>query len=548
MSRTSKYNIPSAVEQKFEWRAGLYIRLSREDDDIKDESRSVVSQKLILENYLNKNPEIKFVKFYIDDGYSGTNFDRPQFVELIKDINSKKVNCVIVKDLSRFGRNNIETSAYIEQLFPMLGVRLISIADNIDSNDNDNLHKSLLIAFKNIMNEEYARDISLKVRSALAIRKKRGEYLGSFGCFGYKKDVNDKHKLIIDDETAEIVKRIFNMAVQGLSIKMIAKTLNAENVPTPLEFKNARKIKFKTPSFKGNHIWNLATVREILSNQMYVGDMVQGKSEAISFKNKKKIKKPSDEWIIVQNTHEAIIDRELFNEVQNLLKKNKCFNSNPKTENILSGLCECGYCHHKLRIKNGGSINTTDKHYFICDTARISDKCINNCSIRNDRLEEIVFTAIKKHIELFLDIEKVLKVLKSNNKPSNSDNLIILKKINFEIQTHNNKLESLYYKLKEGDISRDDYLLSKVDLENRIKECQIQLNLLSQNSDTNSKEELDELISQIVKYKDISKLTRDLAVALIDKIVVYNSNKIEISFKYEDVFINSLNIIKASKI
>ena len=338
------------------------------------------------------------------------------------------------------------------------------------------------------------------------------------------------------------------MVVQGLSIKMIAKTLNAENVPTPLEFKNARNLKFKTPSFKGNHIWNLATVRKILSNQMYVGDMVQGKSEANSFKNKKKIKKPTNEWIIVQDTHEAIIGRELFFKVQNLLNKNKRYISNPKTENILSGLCECGYCHHKLRIKNGNSINTSGKHYFICNTARISDKCINNHSIRNDRLEKIVFIAIKKHIELVLDIEKVLNLIKSNIKPSNNDYLNIqIKKINMEIQTHNNKLESLYYKLKDGDISKNDYLLSKIDFENKIKECQIQLNLLSQSSDINSKDELDELISQILKYKDISKLTRDLATALIDKIVVYNSNEIEISFKYEDVFKNALNIISESQ-
>ncbi|MBQ3236498.1 MAG: recombinase family protein [Oscillospiraceae bacterium] len=279
-----------------EYSAALYMRLSKEDG--KSEGRSIGSQRALLCDYAEKNGFFIYGE-YIDSGFSGTNFERPAFKKMIDDIESGRVNTVIVKDLSRLGRDYIATGEYTEVYFPAKGVRCISVSDGYDSASNI----SDIIPFRNILNEMYARDTSRKIRSAFYARMKRGDFVGAFAPYGYKRTEKEKHRLVIDEEPAKIVRRIFMEKIAGKGPKQIAEELDRDGIKTPLEYRRGEK---KT------HTWQSATVIKILKNEMYIGNMVQGKTEKISFRSKASKNNPPEDWYRVENTHKAIISRELF--------------------------------------------------------------------------------------------------------------------------------------------------------------------------------------------------------------------------------------------
>ena len=291
-----------------------YIRLSKEDK-IKDESNSVTNQKAIIDSYVKKNEDLELVDFYIDDGYSGTTFDRPEYKRMLKDIVEGKVNTIIVKDLSRFGRNHIESDNYLENILPSYNVRFISIIDDIDSFKNANSTNSILVPLKNLMNDQYARDISEKVRSTLKVKQLNGEFIGVTAPYGYLKDPKDKHKFIIDKEASYIVKKIFNMILLGKSRKEIAEHLNSKNVLTPSLYKLSKEntnnedlIRFKK--------WNSEIVNRILRNETYTGTLIQNVKTKPNYRTDKLIDVNKDEWIIIENHHEPIISKDKFDEVQ----------------------------------------------------------------------------------------------------------------------------------------------------------------------------------------------------------------------------------------
>ena len=285
---------------------GLYIRLSREDDDKTEMSESITNQKSLLLQYVKEN-NLRVYDIYIDDGYSGTNFDRPDFNRLLNDIELGKINMVITKDMSRLGRDYIGTGNLIEKYFPEHNVRYIAVTDNIDtfldSSNND------IAPFKAIMNDMYAKDISKKIKSSLKAKMKEGKWVGGRCPFGYNQDKNDKNHLVINKEQADIVKRIFNMCLEGLSFYKIAKKLTNEKVKTPAEYYN---FEWKSHYNLRYGEWHSKTIRDILTNRMYIGDLVQNKRSKVNYKVKKIVKNNTNDYIIVENTHEAIIDREIF--------------------------------------------------------------------------------------------------------------------------------------------------------------------------------------------------------------------------------------------
>ena len=301
------------------YNVGIYIRLSREDEEKnKVESESITNQRNIILDYINKLDEnFKVYDEYVDDGYSGTNFDRPSFNKLIQDIESGKVNCVITKDYSRLGRDYIKSGEYLEKYFPSHNVRYIAILDNIDtlydSSSND------FAPFKAVFNDQYAKDISKKVRSSLASKKGKGEFLGWKAVYGYKLDENDRYKLVIDEEAAKVVRRIFQMAYEGKSCKVIADILTNEGVPIPSVYANLNRGK-KSSAYG---LWCSRTIDEMLNNETYIGNLTQGRRRTINYKIKKEIRVPKEQWIVKENTHEPIIDKQMFEIVQATYKKNK---------------------------------------------------------------------------------------------------------------------------------------------------------------------------------------------------------------------------------
>ena len=543
MSRVSKYDKSKIETNEVIWKAGLYLRLSKEDDVSKDESDSISSQRELLLSFIKKDPKIDIYNIYVDDGYSGTTFDRPNFQRMWEDIKNGRINCVVVKDLSRFGRNTIETSNYIEVIFPMLKVRFISLTDQIDSYLNPQSINGLLVPFKNIMNDEYARDISVKVKSAQNTYRNKGLFIGSFPSYGYIKDPNDKHKLIIDEEASAVVKQIFQMYLSGMGFLTIAKKLTNDRVKSPFEYKVQKGYNYKTPVAKNKyHIWRDTTIQRILTNQMYVGDMVQGTRSVINYRNHKIKPKSKEEWVIVRNTHEAIISREDFDKVQNMLQLNKKDYIKPFRTYVLGGLVKCGDCGAVLETALCSSKNLKNKYYFRCPTYMLSKGLIcSKHTIRNDYLEATVFQIIKKYIELSVDIESILKKIKLNTIQKECQNQNA--KLDFEIKKLKDKMSLLYIKFKNNELSENDYIIQKESVLEEIRKIENQIISLS-SSIKNDKFPHTNFINSLAKYKGMNGLTKEMANELIKEILIFNKNEVEIKLNFDDEFANVIDFIK----
>lgn len=274
------------------WNATLYLRLSRDDGD-KEESNSIIGQRELLRNFIRTRPELREYAVRIDDGFTGSNFERPSFKKMLEDVKAGRTNCIIVKDLSRFGRNYLDAGEYIEKIFPFLGVRFIAVNDNYDSFGGKNASDELIIPFKNLINEAYCRDISVKVRTQLEVKRKSGQYIGAFAVYGYLKDDADKNHLIVDEYAADIVRDIFSWKLEGMSPQDIAARLNRNGVLSPMEYKKSLGMKFAT-SFKANPqaLWSANAVLRILKNPVYTGVLIQGKETTPSYKVRKRVTKP----------------------------------------------------------------------------------------------------------------------------------------------------------------------------------------------------------------------------------------------------------------
>ena len=382
--------------------AAGYIRLSKEDR-IKDESNSVTNQKLIITSYIKKNEDLELFDFYIDDGYSGTTFDRPEYKRMIKDIAEGKVNTIIVKDLSRFGRNHIESDNYIENILPGYNVRFISIIDDVDSFKNPKSVCSIEIPLKNLMNDQYARDISEKDRSTLKIKQLNGEFIGVTAPYGYLKNPKDKHKFIIDKEASYFVKKIFNMILLGKSRKEIAEHLNNKNVLTPSLYKLSKE-NINNEDLILSKKWNAEIVNRILRNETYTGTLIQNIKTKPNYRTDKLIDVNKDEWIITENHHEPIISKNRFDEVQQILNRKTKVNKNDDID-LFSGYLKCSHCGRGLVIKK-----SKNQIYYYC-SSYIKDKSCLKYSVNKKKLEQKVKDEIIKKINIKQLDRKILNEL-----------------------------------------------------------------------------------------------------------------------------------------
>lgn len=524
----------------------LYVRLSKEDGDAasgsKNESNSIANQKSLIMDYLQSRPEFRVVSIREDDGFSGTDFNRPAFQAMMEDVKKGVINCIIVKDLSRFGRNYIEVGRYLEKLFPMLGIRFIAVNDNYDSLEADTAH-DIVVPFKNLINDSYCRDLSVKIRSHLAIKRKKGEFIGAFACYGYLKDENNRNQLVVDTYAGQVVQDIFRMKINGMSQYRIADALNEQGILSPMEYKQYLGSHFES-SFKVNPkaVWTAKAVTRILTNEVYTGVLVQGKQTTPNHKVKVRQEVDEADWIRVENAHESLIDRVLFDIVQNLMGRDTRTSPNETQVFPLSGLVYCGDCGHPMvrkisRYTKKEKADTAQTYgYFLC-----SEKCgKGGCSwhrISENDLMGAVLGAVNLHIQKVLDVQEALKQIE--NAPSRQ---LMIQKYQERLsmkEEERKKAERLkigiYEDLKDGLLDKEEYQKLKAEFDSRIaeadtavKELKRQITELEGSRSANAP-----WMIYFQQFGRLEQLTRWAAAIIINKILVYEDNRIKITFNFE---------------
>ena len=508
----------------------IYIRLSREDGD-KEESDSVGNQRKLLAEYIAKKEDFILYDVYVDDGYSGTNFNRPSFQRMIADIEDGKVNCVVVKDLSRFGRDYIDTGRYLERYFPEMGVRFISVTDGIDSMKQA---YDMLLPIKNIFNEQYARDISKKIQATVKSKQKAGEFIGAFTSYGYKKSPVDKNKLVIDDYAADVVRRIFSLYIQGYGKQKIAKLLNAEGVLCPAEYKKVNGENYKNCNrLESTTYWSYSTINSILHREMYVGNMVQGtKHQRMRSKQKKM---PKEEWIVVENTHEPIIDKATWEKAQSLLQKRTRELDLETNKNIFAGFVKCGDCGRAMAKNMWRRADGSKTYSLYCGTYKRNGKqyCTPH-TLPMVVLEDIVLGDLKAIVD---NVYNLKELVQSQSFTASKVKRIAdteLSKIKAELERVKKLKKSVYEDYREELISKEEFLSYREDYLKKEELYSKQIEALEEKKNDNVTEDVFETpwLKRLLELKDIEALDRNIVVEMISEIKVYENRKIKITYNF----------------
>ncbi len=523
------------------WKVAAYLRLSIDDGE-KTESNSITNQKEMISSFAKKDKELVIKDYYIDDGYSGTDFERPNFQRMMMDITKGKIDTIIVKDLSRFGRNYIETGRYIEEFFPTNNIRFIAINDNIDSYKDPKSIDNVIVPFKNLINDEYARDISNKIRSVLDTKKENGEFIGSFAPFGYKKDERNKNHLLLDDYSSKIVKKIFNMILKGKSRSEVIKELNELKIPTPSAYK-MQTNQLKEKSKKSMATWDRKKIDFILKNQTYTGDLIQSKTKVISHRVHKIKYNTKDDWIIVHNHHAAIITKEEFKQVHDILyNRDTKIKQNNKLD-IFSGHLKCADCGNNL-----SSVKAKNHTYYYC-TSYLRHKECSKHSTDKDDIEKVVLDLINKQIDLNVEIEEKIKIISEKTKVDYDKEILKnrLKTLEDDINKYNLFKRSAIADYESGFISREEYEEYNMEYSKKMTELVAVKNKTILEMEKNNIK-TDNTSNLIKKYnKHINVLNKTIIDEMIEYIYIYNDNKIKIVFKYEDEFNLAIDFIKKHK-
>ena len=535
--------------------AAMYLRLSREDSDagttadtgsagnaeatFRAESNSIGSQRELIRSFIREQEDIELFDCYADDNYSGSNFERPEFKRMISDIRAGRVNCVIVKDLSRFGRDYIETGRYLDQIFPALGVRFIALTDRYDSFSADAGERNIVLPVKNFINDSYCRDISTKVKSQLAIKRRKGECLAAFAVYGYRKSAEDRNRLLVDDYAAGIVRRIFAWKIEGMAVSAIAEKLNGLHILSPKEYKKSLGLNYRGGFTRGSDSrWSSPSVRRILTNEVYLGHLVQGRTERVNYKVKKCVEKPKEEWIRVENTHEPIISADDFAIVQNLLKADGRISPEKKEISPFMGLLFCGDCREQM-VRRVNRYKGTEKVYYICSTKNRGEGCSRH-SIEETVLKELTGTAIRRYANDFLEQEQLFAQAKERE--ANLQAVISYNKEIARLKKEQDKYYSLcaglYEDLGTGVITREEFERLHGEFQRKAKSLSA------------SEEKQEQLVREMFKsgvlsagrlasFKDsleLKEIDRHTLASLVKRIWVYEGKRIEIEFYFTDQY------------
>lgn len=529
------------------WKAAPYLRLSKEDGD-KEESHSIQGQNELIESFVCKHNDIMLTgNTYSDDGFSGVNFDRPGFQRLVEDIRTGHVNCVLVKDLSRLGRNYIETGKLLEQFFPFMGVRFIAITDNYDSQNHNAQTDNLIIPFKNLINDAYCADTSQKIRSQLEVKRKKGDYIGSFAPFGYQKDPENHNRLVIDDAAASVVADIFAWKIDGMSQQGIADRLNEHGIPSPLEYKKENGSNYTTvfsTSYKAS--WSAVAVGRILKNDVYTGVLTQGISSTPNYKVKQRFTKKQDEWVRIEQAHKPIVSNEDFALVANLLNKDTRIAPGCKKVYLFSGMLRCGDCGQGLVRKTVPGSNGIKYVYHVCSTHK-KGGCSSH-SISEQALYDAMLATIKVHINQCSELGRVMQYIRelplhqrgTEKMQQRIDGRVA------ELEKLQGRQVRLYEDYSDGILNKSEYLSFKRTFTKQIEQTEAALRKLNDEKDALlSGGETSEWLQHFQKHRNIKELTRSIVVELVEGITVYEVGKIEVRFRYQQSFDSAMEYVQS---
>ena len=473
---------------------------------------------------------------YVDDGHTGTDANRENFQRLLSDVMSGKINCVVVKDLSRFARNYSDAGSLIDNLFVQMGVRFISLAENVDSYLNPDSVSSIIVPITNVMNDQYCYQTSKKIRQVFDYKRRNGQYIGAFAPYGYVKHPKDKHRLIIDPDAAEIVKLIFSLFLKGTSKRAIALYLNEHGVPSPSAYKLQKGIPVSTRGYD-DPMWGARMIHSILTNPTYTGDLAQGRSRVKSYKVHEVESVPREEWVEVAGTHEAIIDYETFDKVQALLQRDTRTSPKGREVHLFSGFLKCADCGRAITRSVGNNNNV----YYACSTYKNRSRtaCTMH-SIKHNRLEAAVLFAVQQQIHLAVSYSEM--IARINTAPVKKSQSIRLEELiaakERELAKISRYKQSLYQDWKDGEITQQDYRDMKADYERQtiaLTDALARLNAERAELANGVKSEHPALVA-FTKHQNIDQLSRELLVELIDHIKVYENGNISVRFKFADEF------------
>ena len=527
--------------------AAMYLRLSRDDisgdggkpASVKNESESIANQRELIKAYIREQPDIELYDIYVDDGFSGSNFDRPEFKRMMCDIEAGRVNCVIVKDLSRFGRDYIESGRYIQKTFPALGVRFIALTDHFDSFTADTGESAIVLPVKNFINDSYCRDISTKVKSGLDVKRKNGEYISPFAVYGYRKDVENRNRLVVDEYAAGIVRKIFAWKIGGMAAAAIAEQLNGLGILSPKEYKKSLGLKYSSGfSGAGRSLWGGTSVKRILTDEIYLGHLMQGKTQKVNYKVKKSVEKPKEEWVRVENTHEPLVSEDDFQIVQNLLKSDSRMGPGMEKAGMFAGLLFCGDCREQM-VRRVNRYKGKEKVYYICSTKNRGEGCSRH-SIEEEVLKGLVEKTVKKYANTFLEEKALFDKAKEREEGfeaiSAYDKEIC--RLKEEQDRYYSLCSGLYEDLRAGVVTKEEF----ERLHSSFKGKAAQLEEAQKKQETLIKEMFKKGVLSAGRLKafqdcvELKEIDRHTLGSLVKRIYVYEGRRIEIEYYFMDQY------------
>ena len=539
----------SRINSDKKWNVGIYTRRSFDDLD-DNESNTIINQKEMLTEYVNNLPNATIVDYYVDDGYSGTTFDRPSFQEMFSDVVSGRINAIIVKDLSRLGRNYIEIGKYLEQIFPQYDLRVIAINDDIDSFLKPDSINNFIVPIKNLINETYSKDISKKVASSYLAMAKSGKFVSGTPPYGYDLDPEDKHHLVINKDEAEVVKKIFEMSLNEDGRVKICKYLNDEGILCRKELQRRIKNNLTLEPFKikTKYIWSTSTIGRMLVNETYIGNLVQLKTYKKSYKDHREIPKAQEDWIRCDNTHEAIISKSDFNQVQKLIKKNtKVKKKKEVIYSIYNGKLKCFDCGKAMVKQDDYRGNRNISNYFCISHLYLSKSCSSH-KIKTEVLNNTVLESIQLQVKLVIELDKSIKRLffRSNKGQLETTYKEKIRVAEIKLENLKNKKRDNYKEWKFGSIDKKEYETIQQDIENKINKLNEDIELYNSTyQNTIKRLRKDEYwISHYRRNRKIKKITKEVLDELVESILVKEDGSLIINFKYQDEYIGLLQYIE----
>ena len=541
------------------YHTAAYVRLSVEDNRRDGNKDSIKMQQYMLEQYIAVQPDMRLEGIFCDNGETGTNFERSGFEAMMDDVRQRKIDCIIVKDLSRFGRNYVEAGYYLEKIFPYLGVRFVAVNDHYDTLKDTNGNE-LVLSLKNLVNDLYAKDISQKISSAIAVKQKNGEYIGSFAPYGYRKSPEDKHKLVIDEEVAPVIRDIFQWRAEGQGIAQVARRLNERNIPSPTMYKYMKGMLKKRPSNAGA-IWQAQGVKALTRNPVYAGHMAQRKVRQSLSEGMPKMTMSDKEWIVVEHTHAPIVSQEIFDKVQEITQERheKCCTLRgkyPSSENRFKGLLVCADCGTKMVRYKDVSHAGTIRYSFHC---RVYAENLDGqgCTMKwvgEPELEEAVLQSLRVQIGFAADLKNALEKLQQQPEYLERSKVISNKisQVQQKIKRNSTIRSSLFESFSEKMLTEQEYQSMKMKYGREAEELRAELACLEREEEeyVHSLSPQNEWISALMHYQGEKVITQKMMTEFIRCIKVYGYNEVEIIWNFQDEFIRleeAVNILPEAK-